>query len=1734
MKAKKLSKPIAVVLALVLMLSAIPLSGITLQLGGTSAAAPEQSMPAQFNDAGDLVNSGEAYQSDETEQGTIVTFVSNDVSDAATRTYKIEIVLPEDIGGKTFEGTVLQPFTVLKAAAGSGLTVSEEDGKIAVTANENAAASSDKDRTVTVTLRAADKTDISNVEFMSAAFGDAVLAYTMDSRVYTAEGMTVSLSGSGKLRADVKQANGAVSFVLYQSQASTAPSNEDLTAWEKVEEKTAETFCEFETAPKAGTHYLVVAADTLGYTASANYSTAVTIEADAVKLGAPRSLPTLSPTNDLGEYGTRTNELEYSLPGIQNDGDTALSDVDYVLELPAQNSAGEQAQLRVVSFSSGTYLGYTDDTELTVSYRTNMSASWREAFRIQGDLNVENKGTMPSLSNGEYITALKYSFNEMPSGFKAYKAPIVTADLYYVGLTENFTMTLTSTLTSPDLSAPIEKQETVSVYNPVAELIVSYRDIDTDAEIPGAGSTRTTMQAYTKFSSQGRKTIDNYTMPTSGADVHPDNAINYDRNTFSGYIGTEDVTIIHYYKAYSANVMTPNIATKYDPVYAGDQNVLYFDSLGTRLDEESGRGNVPLKRLETTITIPEELQATSVVTPSFSNGKNAKVTVLYEINGGGALIPSGTQTSMNAGDMYSVDLPTEEGQKITAVVLRFEALNDTGLPVDFYSLNRGLVNCTVVHDETADFTIRAGIKTVGYFETKDAQTGSTVVASQTKTGNTLDITVKVPQLISINDNAAARLQPGDKYSYVLEGIASDQAVSYRNYTITVDLPEQVMTKAVYTGTFTGVSADYDYTIYYADGTSAQGKASPSVSKEISLTSDAVDSIVFTFPTAGKTFRATTAPKIDVQVPTDAVRGTQLTNNVNVSVEWNSGNGSSVWKTLEKTFTTHTSVVKAEVGQVDLQTPERLFIEQTADAKIANASNVGDTEIYDFSIDAIVSDKADIVSVTTGSWRNTSWADNALTILTRTENGDWEVLKTVTNFAANETIPVTSSTGDRIAEVKWVFKVAPVGFAADVAPTVIYRVHEDAEEATALPISVTVSGKFGPTTAPDPSVLPDASAFANIQTSTDNALPVIAEPKMTEPSMTGPVNARFCDEYTYTLDAFGNGGDTYLYKVGFFVRASEAFTGIQTGTWDGIEQYDVWYRTDVAKTVTNEDGTESVVYEDSGKGFTLLAENVSAGENQTLTLPEIAEGEKIAEIYFDFGTVAPGFAMKQAPTFSFKALDSSEPAKEMLVDFEQTGFAGYAADETAPTEAEMQAMPYNFSYIPGGYKTTLIKPRVAVPTVLGAEESMAYRAQFNYLIENMANTGNAALDDFQVVVSLDRTRVMSMTTPIFNYDGQYSVEYRTNKDTSWKTWKNRISTKEAVELYAPDMSDGEYITDVRLNLGSFPVEAKETKYWILGLINWSSAYETDDVLTVLQAGGKFDELDISTTNNVFFTPELPELARSNISKAYPEKVYPKQESTAAYDGIVNNTEASIEYFALTEQFDEKVQPVSMTTGIYTAGKSDSDTLRVLYQTNLSGDGWYELAKDQPMSKNSTVVFPELSGEYITAVKLVYGTVHPGFGATTAPTMTLRYTEAITNHSTVDQKFTLGGFIDGRTFEQEYTHTATADFGYVEVELYDVDTGKKIGENGKYYGTVGEAYQITDYPLKGYRLVRLEGQTSGTMADGYTATVKAYYKALPKTGQVLAVTNLLAGAAILAAVGGCTLYGAAKKKKEDEIF
>ena len=387
----------------------------------------------------------------------------------------------------------------------------------------------------------------------------------------------------------------------------------------------------------------------------------------------------------------------------------------------------------------------------------------------------------------------------------------------------------------------------------------------------------------------------------------------------------------------------------------------------------------------------------------------------------------------------------------------------------------------------------------------------------------------------------------------------------------------------------------------------------------------------------------------------------------------------------------------------------------------------------------------------------------------------------------------------------------------------------------------------------------------------------------------------------------------------------------------------------------------------------------------------------------------------------------------------------------------------------------------------------------------------------------------MNTPEFNEIATYSIYYRVNTKNDWILLQKEMNSREKVEVFAPELNAGEYITDIKFVFdGEVSEGFASTSDLVLNCINWSDAYSVDDVINNIEVNGKNRDNVVNGRYMVTYTPIIPSILQSGFEVEYSEKIYPTQKLELKYKNIKNVTEATIGQFALTQFIDDNFTVVGLHTGSYEKGFS-ADKIKVLYKTNLSKDGeWFMLTDSVDIETNTYLEFPELvEGEFITHISLRYGDTTEGFAEIESPVIILSPTEKLNNSSEYSLEATLLGTLDGKSFGETATLNFKTDFGFVNVTAKD-NNGNVIGTY-KVYGNVGEAFTISEVALKGYKTISSEGNTSGTYVLGESGNVTFICKEVPKTGvDILTSWNFIAGATILLIVGVISIIPDKKKK------
>ena len=134
---------------------------------------------------------------------------------------------------------------------------------------------------------------------------------------------------------------------------------------------------------------------------------------------------------------------------------------------------------------------------------------------------------------------------------------------------------------------------------------------------------------------------------------------------------------------------------------------------------------------------------------------------------------------------------------------------------------------------------------------------------------------------------------------------------------------------------------------------------------------------------------------------------------------------------------------------------------------------------------------------------------------------------------------------------------------------------------------------------------------------------------------------------------------------------------------------------------------------------------------------------------------------------------------------------------------------------------------------------------SYEFSEIRNDSNVPLDDFYWHDKLpSEVRLGKIITGTWSERLTYSVEYKTNKKSGWKTLKTGLSSKTSHTLdcgrEALDLAAGEYVTEIRFNFGTVQAgfhEGSGPVLYVTTLANLDDGYR---IINRTDVGGRIGE------------------------------------------------------------------------------------------------------------------------------------------------------------------------------------------------------------------------------------------------------------------------------------------------------
>ena len=269
-------------------------------------------------------------------------------------------------------------------------------------------------------------------------------------------------------------------------------------------------------------------------------------------------------------------------------------------------------------------------------------------------------------------------------------------------------------------------------------------------------------------------------------------------------------------------------------------------------------------------------------------------------------------------------------------------------------------------------------------------------------------------------------------------------------------------------------------------------------------------------------------------------------------------------------------------------------------------------------------------------------------------------------------------------------------------------------------------------------------------------------------------------------------------------------------------------------------TITVSSAEDSNGWILWSDEVSSGKGTTLTKDtlKLKDGERIAQIKMEFGTVEPGFinSMEDKPYYE-GPVDDIAADTEILNHISLTGTAfGKELKDEDDT------------------KTTTTIPEEKIEVDKSAPETAKEGESIQYTIDVVKNGTSYDAEHFTLHDTLpDNVCMTSLYTGTYTDEVQLTVLYKTNLSTDWKVWKNGISATKAETLKSDSLKlgDREYITEFAIEYGTVPAGFSATKdvpnyYVTIGSSEVSKKYVNNIELSAYVNGNKLIDRDQTTT------------------------------------------------------------------------------------------------------------------------------------------------------------------------------------------------------------------------------------------------------------------------------------------------
>lgn len=1420
----------------------------------------------------------------------------------------------------------------------------------------------------------------------------------------------------------------------------------------------------------------------------------------------------ITPSNDLNR-DNGSHKLGFTFTNISNAGNVDFTNSYLLFTFPNTDSDGLDLGLENIKYTTGTFSNVAEGATASI-------------FEIiDGDEKLIKDGVSLTVSEDITIskdaTAIKvvFSTNAFKKGASVATNPKFNADFNYNGKVEEFDIEFKAHFIAQYTDSIGELKEIdavslarTSVENPVHKLTVKYINL-----FNGEAVKTEIVKEYQVFDKINVSLVapkiskHQYKNTTNLGDL-----VEYDAQSDVAYMPNKDIEIVHGYYILKPYIADTSAAIYDKSLYKNDKAVFYFTDLGAYLKSDTQEGNAYMYGYNLVFTLPSNFTANTIELPKF-DGKKVDVTVYYRYAGSNAWIE---YKSDELGD--SIQIASDEETALNVSPMYTNGAGKLEIRISYG-------NASTLLDKT--FKAEEKIKLKGYI-TSDASSEAKVTL-KTSTSyiiegetdvleKTCDATVGVyqPSVADVDKTSDLFVIKGDLYTYKFSNIENNGSAPLNDFKFSYTIPETTYINSIKIGVFEGKTGNYK--VVFKDANKdiikeLDGKFETELLYTVEGNELINASIVeINFGSAPTTFKCENGIAITFHSTwNDDINEKNLIGKGKVSATWTSDKDADNSNEIIHTFTTTTKVGKFAEITSSISSNKDVALKKEPVKIISNSiKNTNTIDLFAFKATYASSDNSVITSASTGAYDFTTKYINAkLTVYAYDADENITIAYDGSIPSENATVAVPANT----VKLVYNFTVLPSNTTIKTAPTITFSMNAEVK----ANISESISYRVGAVKLNHNNMTTDEmSSVGNEYKNTANVEIAVGTPSVTKPNFTTDGTGYFTDTIKHSIGGIKNNGNVNLYQTAFLFSASEfeIFDKVNIGTWNKEVSGRVGYIS-LGSSLAALEGNDTVITIDTFENVKELSDiSIPVLEDDIIMVVCVI----VDRLDADTELTSPVYCTTRLNTNAVKPRDIVET--EMAFGT----FYGLVEDPQNITKDEYANLT-EFGVENTVSKLTVIKPAVSLPTTAVSAEEIDYRAPFTYTISNIRNEGNTTLSSFEIVNAFSPSvRFVSMNTPVFNELNTYKIYYRINTNNNWILLQEGVNSRESIEVFAPELGAGQYITDIKLAFDNPVSEGFESKEdWVINCYNWSDAYSIEDVINLAEINGINNATTVSGRFPIAYTPKIPTILQAGFEVVYPEKIFPGQKLEIKYKNIKNVSEATINQYALTQNITNDYKVIGLYTGSYEKGFS-TNTLKVLYKTNLSNEGeWFQLIENVDIETNTYLEFPTLEdGEYITCISLRYGDVKEGFSEIESPVIILEPQETLVNSSEYELDASLAGTLDGKAFGELATLKFKTDFGFVNVVAKDKN-GKEIAQY-KVYGNVGEAFTIAEVALKGYQTLSSDGDVTGTYVLGESGNVSFVCKEVPKTGiEIVTSWNFIAGATILLLVGIWSLFPDKKK-------